>query len=370
MIIYLLSLLLLPVSLIRSFSSPAGNQEPVRIAVAGLTHGHVHWIFGRLDVSDIEIAGIYEPDRELWEQFKSSYNLDEELYFSDLDEMLDTTAPEGVTAFGSTYDHLTVAQAAAPRGIHIMVEKPLAVNMVHAIQMQELATRHNVHLITNYETTWYASNHYVYDQFRTNSRLGEVRKVVVHDGHQGPKEIGVGDEFLEWLVDPVLNGGGAIMDFGCYGANLITWLMDGEAPESVTAVTQTHKPHIYGQVDDEATVIVTYPGVQGVIQASWNWPYSRKDMQVYGESGYVYAQDGETVQIMEKPNQLVTEKTLEPLSHPYNGPFSYFASVIRGTAVVEDTDLSSLENNMTVIKILDAARESARTGKTINLKEN
>lgn len=354
--------------MIPSSGNTIHTNDPVRIAVAGLTHGHVHWVFGGLDVSEVDVVGVYEPNRELWERFKNSYNLDESLYYDDLDAMLDATQPEGVTAFGSTYDHLEVTLAAAPRGIHIMVEKPLAVSMEHARQMRDAAEQHNVHLITNYETTWYASNYYAYDQFQTENQLGELRKIVVHDGHQGPKEIGVGDEFLEWLIDPVLNGGGAIMDFGCYGANLITWLMNNELPESVTAVTQTHKPHIYGEVDDEATIIVAYPGVQGIIQASWNWPYNRKDMHVYGATGYVYAKNSNTIQQMSQPGSRVTETELDPLPQPFNSPFSYFASVIRGTTELKETDLSSLENNIIVTKILDAARESTRTGETIHLQ--
>ncbi len=76
-------------------------------------------------------------------------------------------------------------------------------------------------------------------------RIGDIRKIVVHDGHNGPKEINVQPEFLNWLVDPKLNGGGALFDFGCYGADLATWLMDGQRPLSVTAVTQQLKPEIY-----------------------------------------------------------------------------------------------------------------------------
>jgi predicted dehydrogenase len=105
--------------------------------------------------------------------------------------------------------------------------------MAHAKQMQSLARKHNIHLLTNYETTWYGSNYKAYELLDT---LGEIRKVVVHDGHQGPKEIGVNKEFLEWLTDPVLNGAGALTDFGCYGVNLTTWLMKGKRPISVTAV--------------------------------------------------------------------------------------------------------------------------------------
>ena len=362
---FLLSLLVLSVTYNQTEPNPA--QEPVRIAVVGLSHGHVNWVFAENITSDIEIVGFYEPNRELWERFKNRHNLDESLYFSNLDVMLDETGPEAVTAFGSTFDHLKVTQAAAPRGIHIMVEKPLAVNMEHAEEMKRLAERYSVHLITNYETTWYASNHAAYNMFRNGNDYGEIRKVVVHDGHMGPKEIGVSTEFLEWLIDPVLNGGGAIMDFGCYGANLITWLLDGQEPESVTAVTQTHKPHIYAEVDDEATIILTYPGVQGVIQASWNWPYHRKDMHVYGETGFVYAQTRNTLHILENHRYPGSQSVLEPLEYPFNDPFTYFAGVVRGTISVSDKDLSSLANNITVMKILDAARESAKTGRTVYL---
>jgi predicted dehydrogenase len=346
----------------------AQDNEPLKLAVAGLTHDHVHWIFGRDNSrNDIEIVGIYEPNVELWQRYKEMYDLDENLYYSDLSEMLDKTQPEALSAFGSTYDHLQLVQTAAPEGIHVMVEKPLAVNYDHALQMKNLADEHNIHLITNYETTWYSSNHEVRELFDKDNLFGEIRKVIVNDGHQGPKEIGVSDEFLEWLTDPVLNGGGAIMDFGCYGANLITWLMNGEEPTSVTAITQTHKPDVYPNVDDEATIIVTYPGTQGIIQASWNWPYNRKDMEVYGESGYAFALNNQNIQILNSPDDSPTRFSLEPRPYPYNEPFSYFAAVVRGEIKVQQTDLSSLSNNMTVMKILDAARKSAETGQTIKL---
>ncbi len=345
------------------------SDEPVQIAVAGLTHDHVHWIFGRDDIGDIEVVGIYEPNQELWERYKNWYDLDDALHYTDLEAMLENATPEAVTAFGSTYDHLRLVEASAPRSIDVMVEKPLAVNMDHASQMKQLAEEYNIHLITNYETTWYASNHEVYRKFKEESEtFGRVRKMVVHDGHQGPKEIGVSSEFLEWLTDPVLNGGGALMDFGCYGANLMTWMMDGEEPVSVVAVTQTHKPHIYAEVDDEATIIVEYERAQGVIQASWNWPYNRKDMHVYGESGYVYALDDVNIRMLEQDGEPIREISLDENEYPKNDPFSYFAAVVRGEIIVEDTDLSSLQNNITVTKILDAARKSAETGQRVYIK--
>lgn len=349
-------------------ASSDAQVKPVKIGVAGLSHDHVHWLFGRENErNDILVAGIYEPNRDLWLRYKEMYDLDEKLYYNNLSEMLNQVRPEAVAAFGSTYDHLALVEEAAPKEIHVMVEKPLAVNFEHAMKMKQIAERHNIHLITNYETTWYASNHKTKELFEMDSAYGKLRKVVVNDGHEGPKEIGVSDEFLAWLTDPVLNGGGAIMDFGCYGANLITWLMDGQEPVSVTAVTQTHKPDIYPEVDDEATIILKYPGTQGIIQASWNWPFNRKDMYAYGETGTVFSLDSVTLQTQSKEDDFPKTDSLQPREYPYNDPFSYFAAVVRGEITIEETDLSSLENNMTVMKILDAARKSAQTGETIYL---
>jgi predicted dehydrogenase len=342
----------------------AQAKKPFRIGVAGLTHAHVHWILDRADDGDIEITGIAEPNKGLAERFLKQHNLPLTLYYSSLEEMLNKTNPEAVTAFASTFEHLAVVQACAPRKIHVMVEKPLAVSMDHALQMQALAKQHNIHLFTNYETTWYGSNEAAVEQIKN---WGPIRKVVVHDGHQGPIEIGCNEEFLQWLTDPVLNGGGAITDFGCYGANLITWLMHGERPISVMAVTQQLKPDKYPKVDDEATILVEYPSAQGIIQASWNWPVGRKDMEVYATKGQVIAdRDGikvKTENISEAYHKIPAPKK------PYHDPFAYVAAVVRNEIVLQPTDLSSLENNMIVVEILEAAKQSAREGRRVVLKK-
>ena len=82
----------------------------------------------------------------------------------------------------------------------------------------------------------------IWTLFKEQQAAGEIRKMVAMDGHEGPKEINVQPEFFDWLTDPVKNGAGALFDFGCYGANLMTWLMDNQRPLAVTAVTQQFKP--------------------------------------------------------------------------------------------------------------------------------
>jgi len=344
------------------------HAAPLRVGVAGLTHSHVHWILGRPDRGDIQLVGVAEPNKALAERFLKQHGLPMSLWFASLEEMIAATKPEAVTAFGSIFEHLAVVKACAPRGIHVMVEKPLAVSVDHARQMQALAKQHNIQLLTNYETTWYATNHRAKELVEKN-QLGTLRKIVVHDGHEGPKEIGVNSEFLDWLTDPKQNGGGAVIDFGCYGANLITWLAQGERPVSVMALTQQFKPDIYPKVDDEATIVLEYPSMQGIIQASWNWPFSRKDMEVYGATGYVFSDNRSNIRIRLQGEKTERAETLIDRESPYDDPFALLAAVVQKKIAIPSYDLSSLENNMIVVEILEAAIQSARSGKKVILKE-
>ena len=354
--------------MILSINSIQAQEAPLKVAVIGLTHTHVHWILGREDRGDIEIVGIVEPNRDLAQRYANQHGYSMSIVVNTLEELMAQTTPEAVTAFGTIYDHLKVVEFFAPRGIHVMVEKPLAVSLDHAKKMKALAQKHNIHLLTNYETTWYSTNHKAYELVHQDEMVGELRKIVIHDGHRGPKEIGVNEEFLEWLTDPVLNGAGALTDFGCYGANLATWLMQGERPTSVFAVTQTMKPDIYPKVDDEATIVVTYPKMQAIIQASWNWPISRKDMEVYGKTGQIIADNGSDMRYKLGDDKDEVKLNPAPLKAPYNDPFAYLAAVVKGKITPAPADLSALENNMIVMEILEAAKKSAKSGKVVKLK--
>jgi predicted dehydrogenase len=364
---YLIFLFTLAVQTSVIDAQDTGKDKPLRIGVKGLVHTHVHWILGREDLGDIEIVGIAEDNRELAERYTDRHGLPMSLVYPTLEDMIKATNPEVVTDFGTIIGHLETVQTCAPQGIHVMVEKPLSVSLDDAKEMEALAKQHDIHLLTNCESTWYPST-YRSGAMVEDGKLGELRKIVVHDGHPGPKEIGVNEEFLEWLTDPVQNGGGAITDFGCYGANLMTWLMGNQRPASVLAVTQQIKPDVYPKVDDEATIIVTYPKAQGIIQASWNWPYSRKDMAIYGTDGYIRTVDGPTLYTRLGDERMESKLVLNPVQYPKNDPFAYLKAVVEGT-IAPGKDLSSLPNNMIVMEILEAAKQSAKTGKRIRLDQ-
>jgi predicted dehydrogenase len=341
------------------------EETTLRVALAGLAHGHALGFFDQFQKrTDLQVVGIAEADRQLAAQFAKRYGLAPGLFYSDLEEMLKKTHPQAVLAYTNTYDHRRVVEICARYGIPVMMEKPLAVSVEDARAIEKAAHEGKIQVLVNYETTWYRSNQAAYDLVHEKA-IGEIRKVVVHDGHSGPKEIGVGPEFLAWLTDPKLNGAGALFDFGCYGADLMTWLMEGRRPDSVTAVTQQFKPDVYSRVDDEATIILTYPHAQAIVQASWNWPFSRKDMEVYGQKGYAITvgPDQVRVRLPEKEEKLIEAK---PLAAPNGDSVSYLRAVLLGGLKPEG--LSSLETNVIVTEILDAARQSAATGKTISFR--
>jgi predicted dehydrogenase len=359
---YLVTLLLL------AFLITSGRaQTPLKLAIAGLSHGHVGWIFNRPDKKDVELVGIYEPNQELVDRFIKRYNLDKKLFFTDLTKMLDQTKPDAVSAFGAISDHITIVRACAPRKINVMVEKPLATTFADAKEIQTLAQKNTIKVLTNFETSWYASNQYVNDLYQAG-KLGEIRKVMVNDGHQGPKEINVSNEFFAILTDPAKNGAGALVDFGCYGANLMTWLMKGKRPLSVMAVTHQNKPDIYPNVDDEASIILQYPTAQCIIQGSWNWTFARKDMEVYGTKGYAVAIDATTVRERLDGKAPEERKKLDPRPAPYTDPFSVLADVVQGRLKLDENDLYELPVNVTVVEILEAAKASAKSGKSVSLK--
>jgi glucose-fructose oxidoreductase len=359
----LLAATLLTVS---ALTASAQNDQPVRVVIVGLEHGHVDGFLHAFPRQhDAELVGIVDADPALRAKAENNFHLDHSLFYSTLDEAIAARHPQALLVYTSIGEHRRIIEAAAEHGLDVMVEKPLTLSVADALAIRKAAREHHIQVLVNYETTWYSSNKAVMDMV-ADGKLGEIHKVVVHDGHQGPKEIGVQPEFLKWLTDPALNGAGALYDFGCYGADLMTVLMHGEVPISVTAVAQTDKPDVYPHADDDATIIVRYPHAQAVLMPSWDWTFARKDMEVYGTKAYAIAVNPTQVKLRTSEQGAEEQTTATPLTPPEDTSLHYLAAVVR-KQLQPDGDLTGLDTNMVVMQILDAARHSAAEGKTIQL---
>ena len=343
----------------------AQEAPPLRLVIAGLVHGHVSgFLRGAQGRTDVQIVGVFDPDAALLRSYGERYKIPEAARSTDLAALMDRIHPDAIAAFTNTLDHPAVVEAGARRHIPVMMEKPLAVSNADAQRIRRAADAGAIQVLVNYETTWYPSHGAMWTLLKEKKAAGDIRKMVALDGHNGPKAINVQPEFLDWLSDPARNGAGALFDFGCYGANLMTWMMDNQRPLAVTAATQQFQPETYPKVDDEATILVEYPKAQGIIQASWNWPFNRKDFEVYGQRGWAIATGGNNLRVA-LPGQSDHAVTPDPRPPDQKDSISHLLAVVRGTA--RPNALSSLENNMIATEILDAARESARTRQRVAL---
>ena len=345
-----------------------GRGEPgTRLAVVGLDHDHVWGLLTDIAKEpDAELVAIADSHPELVERAQSRVPASVKFY-SDYVKMLDETKPDAVIVATENDKHLEILRECARRHINYSVEKPLATNAADAREMARLAKEAGIKLMVNYWNAWVAPTH---DIFRRVNRgdLGPVQKIIVEYGHQGPREIGVSKYFADWLYDPVKNGGGAIMDFGCYGAEWALWLKG--RPSRVYAYTLKLKTEQHNAVDDDAVILLEYPDATAVLLPSWDWPYGKGQVQVFGPKGSLLATDSE---LLFRPagsdakSQGLDGKPvdLKPLDHETSNPISYLVYCIRSNKPIEPP--LSLDLNVQVVEILEAAKESIRTARAVEL---
>lgn len=362
-------LFLSSVTAVPLLSAQTNSAHPkTKLAIVGLDHDHVWGLLKDLtDEPNAELVAIADSHPELVDRAKTKVSANVKFY-SDYVRMLDEMKPDGVIVTTENDRHLEILRECAKRHINYSTEKPMATTAADAREMERLANQAGIKVMVNYWNVWVAPTHELYHRVK-DSQVGPIEKMIVQYGHQGPKEIGVSKYFADWLYDPVKNGGGAIMDFGCYGAEWAVWLKG--RPTRVSAVTQKLKMEQHNAVDDDATIILDYPDGQAIIEASWDWPYNMGQVEVFGPKGSLLATRSDLFFRSPKDNAakvgLVGERmALDPPARETSNPISYFVDCIRNNKPIEDP--LSMKLNVQVMEILDAARESARTGKQQELR--
>ena len=355
------------VAILLALSSHSFAQQKTRIAIIGLDHDHVWGLLHDIaQEPQAELVAIADDHHDLIEKAKAQVPATVKFY-PDYVALLDQARPEAVFITTENDKHLEILRECSKRHINVSTEKPMATNAADALTMEQLAENSGIKLMVNYWNAWVAPTQEINRRVKANE-IGPVRKIVVQYGHQGPKEIGISKEFGDWLYDPVKNGGGAIMDFGCYGAEMAL-LLRGK-PLRVNAVTRKLKTGQNNRVDDDATIVMDYPDATAVLQASWDWPHNMDRTYVFGTRGSMFATAHDLFQRMQSDKEDATPDgnavKLDAVPHLMINPISYMIDRIRNNKPVDDPVSGKL--NVQVMEILDAARESARTGKAVDLK--
>lgn len=338
------------------------TQLKVRVAVIGLDHDHVWGVLRDIAAEpQADMVAIAEPDSALVNKAKAQVPASVHFY-SDYVRMLDVAKPEAVFITTENDRHLAILRECARRHIHVSTEKPMATNAADAREMERLADQAGIKLMVNYWNAWAASSQELFRRVKAGE-IGPIQKIIVQYGHQGPKEIGVSPQFGGWLYDPTKNGGGVLMDFGCYGAEWALWLKG--RPTRVYATARTLKTDQHNRVEDDATVVLDYPDATVIIEPSWDWPYGMDRVYVFGTKGSLMA-TGSTLfsRVHSTQNQATPDGdpvTLTPLPHDKSNPASYLVERIESNLPIEDP--LSAQMNVQVMEILDAAKKSIRSGR-------
>src|ERR1051325_10042936 len=174
-------------SLLRSQTAKAVSTAPFRIAIVGLVHPHAEALFDILKRTDVQVVGVSESAQEVVAQYVTK-GLDRQLIYTDEAQMIEKTHPQAVLIYTNTFDHVKAVQIAARYGVHVAMEKPLAVSLKNAEAIARAARAGNIYVLVNFTPTWYPNATAAHALLHDKS-IGDARKIVVRDGHSGPKPL-------------------------------------------------------------------------------------------------------------------------------------------------------------------------------------
>ena len=338
--------------------------EP-KIAVIGLLHSHVWGHLGKMIAGKpAKLVGIAETNPELIDEAKKM-GAGAGVFFADAARMLDETKPDIVWAFNENNRHLAVVELCAPRKIHVIFEKPLASTYKDALAIRALARKHGIQIMTNYQMAWWPSQYTARAEVDAG-KIGKPWRLRGVVGHGGPGSTGARSKyFFDWLTDPVKNGAGALMDFGCYNALWSLWYMG--KPEKVYAHVNHLRPETFPKVEDNSTMILSYKNGVGLFEGSWDLPRSFQDLEIFGLQGSVYMVNGR-VEMRSGPQRrgaAAVEVPIEALPPERAEPIAYMIHAVKSRKGVEG--LTAIDINVDVSEIIEAAKQSVKTGRAVPL---
>ena len=236
----------------------------LRVGVLGLTHDHVWKNLQELNASPLgELVAAADPNEPLRDRVRSEYACPQA--FDSYEAMLDQVALDAVYVYTDNATAAELVEMAAERGLHAMVEKPMAADLEGADRMLAAAREAGVQLMVNWPFAWWPNLQRAIAMAQAGE-IGQLFGVKYRAAHAGPKELGCSPYFYNWLYDPELNGAGALMDYCCYGAALARHLL-GQPSQVVGVVGRLQKEYI--TVEDNAVIVMQWPRAIAISEASW-----------------------------------------------------------------------------------------------------
>jgi len=338
-------------------------KAKLRVGVLGMTHDHVWSLLPDLQDSDLgELAAVSDPHAELREKAQSEYGV---TAFASYEEMLESTPLDAVCVYADNAGSVELVQMAAERGLHVLVEKPMAADLAGADAMVAAVRQAGVQLMVNWPFAWWPPFQYALDLARSG-RIGRLFGTRYRAAHCGPKELGCSPFFYEWLYDPERNGAGALMDYCSYGAALARYLLG--QPSRVTGVVGRLVKE-YVTVDDNAVITMQWPRAMALAEASWSQigHLTSYITAIYGTEGTLLVEPGVGGRLLlaDREHDAGVQLEVSPLPAEGRSAIAYFLGCLANDRPVEG--LCSAEVGRDAQEILEAGLLSAATGSAVSL---
>ena len=332
----------------------------MKIAFAGT--GYINKVHARAaQTAGLELAAVVNHKRDSMVEFGKAFNIERQ--YEKLEDLLKDGGVDALVVSTPNYLHAPQTIAALNTGVHVMVEKPMAMNAIEAEQMCEAADKSGAILMVAHCWRFDPDVLWLKEQSKKLGRIIRTKGIGVHT-HWGPSG---------WFTQKEFAGGGAMADMGIHALDTARFLLGDPKPVSVYAKIGTYYKDF--NVDDTGVIIVEWDnGSTSYIESGWWQPHAdgpEAATQLYGTEGF-----GELFPThLELPNK--KEEKIDVIESGFEFPrkehcpqslyddqLKYFVECIKKKQTPVPGGMEGLMN----MKIVDAAYESSRTGKVVEVQ--
>ena len=352
-------------------------EPPVRFGVLSFAMYHANFWARAVQESDLaELVGVWDDDPERGEVSAQEYGT---TFWPDMDALLD--ACDAVAITSETLNHVELAERAAAKGCHILVEKPLATTMEGCDRIQAAVEQAGVSFMQSFPKRFDPVNHEL-KRLVDDGELGRITLMRVRHGHLYGLISGAAHS--GWPEDLVMSGGGSLLDEGVHGADFIRWMFGD--PDAVMATIAHPMGH---EVEDVGLAVFTYDdGLICELAASNTFAAGDNSVEIFGTKGTAVLSgidlasrdvtDGDYLKVCHLTDENLRDVTTRrwtvsdivprfkttPQFHQQN-PLQFLDALTRGVV-----SPNTLEDGRRSLQMILSAYESAKSGRTVRIPKD
>lgn len=338
-------------------------SETLRVGLLGLTHDHV-WdnLPHLINHPDAEVVVAADTSEELVSKAVELTGCKASQSYADV---LNDSSLDAVYIFASNRLGSELAIAAANKGLHVLIEKPMAASHAAATAMVQAADENKIRLMINWPFAWWPQLQHGL-RLAADGAIGNIWQVKYRAAHQGPAELGCSKHFCDWLFDEGENGGGAMMDYCCYGCLLASVVMG--QPQSVQGMSGRFVKESI-DVEDNAIIVMKYENGMATAEASWTQigKLTAYTTAIYGTSGTLMVEPRNGGRLLLATAESPTGEPVELPDSPAHlaNSAAHFIHGIRSGEPFQS--LCSHESAIMAQSVLEAGRDSAANGAMVSM---